>query len=588
VITAAPFPLDLSRVRQDAASDAAACQRAFVVTWLCSAALVTLIRALHAVELRFDLALQVEAAQNLLNGRGLTTYAATSANIADPLTLVPLTHFPSGYTLCAAALMALGVPLVAVIKILGAVATMLGWWGFAHVAYRFWEPACRRDSRWRWFAYAFGAVTPAVYTMSWAGTDIFLWACIPWVLILLTRPPTTSSLDSRQHLIAGAVAGAAVLMRYAGVLVAAYAAVLIVWRSGTQLRLLARRAASFGLGLVPAVILQGWMNVVVARDRTSLGGVTATIDTLVDDGRWHHPLNLATANTAFLFWAPRRVLEFLTADTAAAQILGVVLLFALPALAIALIRRRSGSDHDGAVAVAATAFLPAVPLFLWLCEAFGAQRYSEVPRYYAPLTPLALIVIGFLATSDAFPSERLRRLGRTLGGGYLLAFLMVTAARLVIVPGTGELAANQRARLVGESEFRAWPSAGFTYDGSKARRYVAALMKAQPDAILLTNVAHWFYAEPTLDLSRIQHMTHCDRLANSELRGPARVFILASDLGGPANELYAFGERRRYRMRCLEGWPLTLVQSFPDEQLKLLEHRVPAGSRIVITGRRSK
>ena len=81
---------------------------AFLLAWLLSAAVVLVCRFFNAADLGYDLTAQFQAAQNLLAGRGLTIYWPTTGDIADALTLQTLTHFPSGFSLCAAALMALG------------------------------------------------------------------------------------------------------------------------------------------------------------------------------------------------------------------------------------------------------------------------------------------------------------------------------------------------------------------------------------------------------------------------------------------------------------------------------------------------
>ena len=104
----------------------------FILLWLCSAAVVTLVRAFHAAELGYDLTLQIQAAQNLLEGNGLTIYSLEGEDdLARPNKLVPLTHFPAGYSFFAAALLAMGFSVAAVLKVWGAAGTILGWWGWA-------------------------------------------------------------------------------------------------------------------------------------------------------------------------------------------------------------------------------------------------------------------------------------------------------------------------------------------------------------------------------------------------------------------------------------------------------------------------
>ncbi len=47
-------------------------ERTFLLPWLCSAAVVTFIRLLHATDLGYDLTRHIQAAQNLLAGKGLS------------------------------------------------------------------------------------------------------------------------------------------------------------------------------------------------------------------------------------------------------------------------------------------------------------------------------------------------------------------------------------------------------------------------------------------------------------------------------------------------------------------------------------
>ena len=56
-------------------------------------AVVTAARLLGASEPNYDLGIQLQAAHNLLAGRGLAIYEHLSPNLADPANLVTLTYF---------------------------------------------------------------------------------------------------------------------------------------------------------------------------------------------------------------------------------------------------------------------------------------------------------------------------------------------------------------------------------------------------------------------------------------------------------------------------------------------------------------
>src|SRR5436190_12892124 len=111
-----------------------------VIIWLClcSAAVTTIARLLNATDLAFDFPSQIQAAQHLLAGKGLSIYAwAVEGNLAGRARLLTMAHFPAGYSLYAAALIAMGFSVAAVVKTGGAVATIVGWWGWAELAFCF-------------------------------------------------------------------------------------------------------------------------------------------------------------------------------------------------------------------------------------------------------------------------------------------------------------------------------------------------------------------------------------------------------------------------------------------------------------------
>jgi hypothetical protein len=76
--------------------------------WLGSAATVTMARFFQAADPGYDLGLQLQAAHNLLAGRGLATFSELGPNLSRPNVLVPLTWFPAGYSLAAAAFSSAG------------------------------------------------------------------------------------------------------------------------------------------------------------------------------------------------------------------------------------------------------------------------------------------------------------------------------------------------------------------------------------------------------------------------------------------------------------------------------------------------
>src|SRR4029077_21218548 len=131
--------------------------------------------------------IQIQAGQHLLAGQGLTVYSSPGEDdLAQPAKLIRLAHYPAGYSLYAAGLLAMGVSLATLAKLFFALTTMLGWWGWGNLAYYFFAGGLRRNRGWTCAACVIAGCTPLFSTMLWKGTDTFFWAVIPWVLCWIT------------------------------------------------------------------------------------------------------------------------------------------------------------------------------------------------------------------------------------------------------------------------------------------------------------------------------------------------------------------------------------------------------------------
>src|SRR5262249_15778078 len=186
-----------------------------------------------------------------------------------------LTIFASGYSFLTAALLALGISESMSIRLLALPATMVGWWGWAYVAYPYFSKRLHSSVLWRWAAYLIALFTPLLFSESWAGTDVFLWASVPWVLLWLIKASHSDGTPgARFDIMAGALCGAAILMRYSSVFLAAYAGLLILWQSRLRVPVLIRRTACFALGVLPLLAVQFYINHFVSTGPASPGGLS--------------------------------------------------------------------------------------------------------------------------------------------------------------------------------------------------------------------------------------------------------------------------------------------------------------------------
>ncbi|NJK34011.1 MAG: hypothetical protein HC919_03150 [Oscillatoriales cyanobacterium SM2_2_1] len=176
-------------------------------------------RLLSPMIIGWDQGIQLEAAYRLLGGEGLKTVHIGSANfdIYQSPEARYLTHFPPTYSLLMAALMSWGLPLIAALKIFYTAVTIAGWGGWGLVL----AESLGRPLR-------FGTVIirsnvllalslPFFFTPVWQGTDIILWAAVPFWIWFISRQGALALA------ISGGIMGLLVTVRYTSIYLAAAA-----------------------------------------------------------------------------------------------------------------------------------------------------------------------------------------------------------------------------------------------------------------------------------------------------------------------------------------------------------------------------
>ena len=576
------------------ARTAAAGRDGFVRAWVWSAAIVTVSRFFNVDGPGHDLGIQIQAAHNLLAGRGLTFYNPyyfdSTLGLTDPTLPTTLTHFPAGYSVEAAALLGLGVNVGVTIKILAALATMLGWWGWARLARAFVGEGIGSLGVAKALAFVIAIGLPLLFTPSWGGTDIFLWAAVPWVLDFVIRAAREETPRDRMFdCAAGVLCGFAILTRYASVFLVAYAAAIILWQSMKRPAVLIRRAALFGIGLVPLLAVQVGI-ILSARSGVTPGGLTVDAKSPPVLDRLAQGLGLMhTSNEFWSFWLPGKILSLLfpdnagplawqTADPLPIQ-LGITLGFYI-LLAYVAFSRRGRMERDPMVlSLGLFVFLPCVLLG---AMAFGQWDYVGDRRYYRPLIPLMVLVAYSVAFVD---SGRKTLIATVLRGSlklYVLGFAAMTVVYVLLMLTPTGLGGTQRLKLMGAA-VHGWPSLAIAQEQMPSRQFVISRLKEHPDAVLLTSRLMLFQWDRGVDNSRV-HGVDCDDVLDAS--GPATVIIHTFDLGRPEEVWSTDGTAfvgKNIPESCWSVLPnLRLLEHFPDEGLKVLEARIDANQHLVL------
>lgn len=555
--------------------------RTFLIIWLCSAGLVTAARLLHAVPMTLDLAFQIQVAHNLLAGKGFSIYNHYSSELIAPATLSTLTIFPAGYSLYAAAILAAGGREDTAIRLFAAAATILGWWGWGLAAYPFFSTKLSTTAFYKWTGFLIAALTPLLFTISWGGTDIVLWAVVPWVLLWITKG-ANEDLPGREwfDLVAGIVCGFAILLRYASVFVAAYAFLLIMWQSRLRLRVLTQRWTVFALGLLPGVGIQAYINYFLSNAPARPGqlsfqyGFAAAIKRTLEG----IPL-LGAANFPWTFWFPQYAQHVLFPEVSGTVPWQLAITLGL-CIFLALTIRSYGINLSEAVKdfrVAALGLFVAFPLLLLGCMTLGTYNYVGNTRYYWPLMPLGVFVVYSFLTVDHKSKTTGLKIIRSLAVIYLFGYIAMNLTRTALFFTPGEQGTIRRSQMIG-SGLGPWPSRGIDHEYSAARTFVTALVKKEPDTVLLvSNKRAWFVGDSAFDPSRI-HELSCSRA--SHLTGPVHLVFVTHNEGKPED---LWSSDPPPHAECFNTLPsLRLLQRFPEEGVKVIESRVPAGMRIML------
>ncbi len=212
-----------------------------------SAVLLTAARTIAPFEVQHDQAKQLETAQRFARGLGLTTTDATPPASNDVLLAPPpkyLTDWPPGLSLLVAAFLYIGINLLWTLKIIYVAITLIGWVGWAIIASQLVARPSVRAKAFSWIHLIICALLPFVFTPWWAGTDIFLWAGVPFVVISLVRVGQNQpSLPSIAF--AGLLCGAMYAMRYVGLSLVLAGALILFQVSYAQLKIFFKRLSVF-------------------------------------------------------------------------------------------------------------------------------------------------------------------------------------------------------------------------------------------------------------------------------------------------------------------------------------------------------
>jgi hypothetical protein len=197
-----------------------------VALFIAAAAAVVILRSLSALMMNTDPSIQIGAALNLLNGDGLGTYALND-DITQLPKLTPLTWFPPGFSIAIVLLAKVGFSTAVALKFIYSVSSIAGWLGWGLI-FRDVMRSQVQTAFSKIIAIVLAIFLPLYFTYDWVGTDLILWAIIPFVIRLLYQPASR-----KVGFWIGGLVGLAYTVRFAAIfLIAGIALFFLVRRRG--------------------------------------------------------------------------------------------------------------------------------------------------------------------------------------------------------------------------------------------------------------------------------------------------------------------------------------------------------------------
>ncbi|MFN0084908.1 MAG: hypothetical protein ACKVX9_05930 [Blastocatellia bacterium] len=546
-------------------------------------------RLLAPFEIGKDQSLQLEAAQRLVAGQGLTsTYYAhyRSGDIAEPPIAEPLTWWPPGFPLLIAALLKTGLPLLAVLKSLYGLVTLAGWVGWGRIAQRAFTPMDRPIP----FAPAclFAALLPVFHTPWWGGTDLFLWAGIPFILLLLFHREK----EAPALALAGLLLGALYAIRWASMFVTMAGLLILVFHigetrrfadlAGIRVRKTARRLLLFGIPFA-AVVLPVFLYIRARRhggiglpDYVRLGNGSRSLPALLDyvlsslpvasDLVLGHPL----IEDLVMHKINLRPLSY------AVGIASVAALAALPPLLL----RAGGPPRSDLIA--GLSWLPICLMAMLIVMGLIApeQQQLEHRRFHAPVRAIALFAWYQLAAirPASGPVRAAARCVLLLFISYYCLYqplrLFSTEKRYSTIQAVLGYTPSSVRNYSSTSQPIGYPANRLYSLKESSRLRIKALHEAAPDAVFfIDNYSYFVYdnfagtgLRPGVNLRRL----------------PEPGFLREAHAGRPM-KIYWVMDRPEPPAQWLPADHLTPVFSDPSEKTFIFASAVPAGYRFSTT-----
>ena len=526
-----------------------------------------------------DQASQLEAAENLANGRGLITTAVGPASYDISVTpnVKYVTWWPPGFSIIVALFLKLGFSLLLSLKLIYGAVSLLGWIGWGILVGSTVAQPAKIVGRTYPIHLLLAALLPVLFTMAWDGTDIFLWAGIPFIFIWLFRQGEHPSYKAVAA--AGLILGAVCSIRHASYFLGLFGFFVLLQVYFPDYKAALKRFAVFvgtaSLFIIPTCIyLKAYASGVAGiTDRATFAVVQRDPLMMV---RW--VVRALPMNFSIILGFP--LLDQLIYKTGLRwlmRISGVLAAAILISLPVILIRNRKSqqSPFQRDILVSISLLMLSLPAFLVAVDVTSAAGLMGVRRYYEPLALCSLLLFYPLATAT-LSHPVLARVARVIVFAFVLNLIVFLPAQAFIGDRGGFLVKKvlgyvptNDTRYRGTSHELSYPSLTMFSNKEASRQKIRQLAQANPDALFFVEEYPYFVYDgfarggptPGKNIRAFPHGEYWNRAYTTV---PLKLFWVVND---------------GTNLDFMNNSDHELVFSDSVERIKIIRAELPAGHR---------
>lgn len=552
--------------------------------FLLSALAITAARTLAPFEVGKDQSVQLETAQRLANGLGLTTTNQANSpffDISESPAPGYLSQWPPGFSIVIAGFLLTGLPLVASLKIVYGVTTLLGWLGWANIASYLTSEPIRLGTRDLNIHYFAAAILPILTTPLWNGTDIFLWAGVPYLVLLLNK----NVLDQRSYaipLFAGLLFGFLCAMRYASAFLALAGVLILVQVSYPRFKpFLGRLLVFFVPSMVIILCFVAYMSVTSHASSGLPAQLAATSGGIATLAAKAQAILRSSSVTSILIFG------FPLLDTLVTRInfrplsyaVGASCLLVILSLPLIVLRSRASANSSTRQHLALSlSFLPlSLTVFLVATRLLSDWALFRIRRYYEPIILCSIFLFYELATRRG--KYRMIRASSivivSLFIGYTLLFnaaqLLLPNRRDQLIQSVFAFTPARAAREHSTSQDLDFPSRQIYSWKESSRLKVKQLYEANPEALFIAQeyplyIYDGFQGEGPVPGKHLIDYQGANYLRQAYTSRSIKVFwVMGSGT----------------KLDFIDDSHLKLVHSDPIEKTSIYESDLPAGYRFL-------